>query len=84
MESLAADVRQSFRMTPAGIGVLAGIAIALGLTRVLSSLFYGVKATDPVTFVLVAIVLTAVALFAAYIPARRAMRIDPAIALRQE
>lgn len=71
-------------MTPAGIGVLAGIAIALGLTRVLSSLFYGVKATDPVTFVLVAIVLTAVALFAAYIPARRAMRIDPAIALRQE
>jgi ABC-type antimicrobial peptide transport system permease subunit len=50
----------------------------------MSSLLFGVKANDPVTFASVAIVLTAVALFAALIPAQRATRVDPAIALREE
>ncbi len=75
-------VRQG--MTPALIGVVAGVAIAFGLTRVLASLLYGVKASDPLTFGAVALVLTAIALFSTYIPARRAARVDPALALRHE
>ncbi len=75
-------VRQG--MTPAIIGVVAGVAIAFGLTRVLASLLYGVKASDPLTFGAVALVLTAIALFSTYIPARRAARVDPALALRDE
>ena len=71
-------------MTPAVLGVVVGLAIAFGVTRVLGSLLYGVKASDPFTFALVAAILTAVALFATYIPARRAVNVDPVIALRQE
>ncbi len=75
-------VRQG--MTPAVIGVIAGVAIAFGLTRLLASLLYGVKANDPLTFGGVALALTAIALFSTYIPALRATRVDPALALRDE
>ena len=64
------------------IGVAIGLAGAFGLTRLMSSVIFGVSATDPVTFVLVAGGLMAVALLASYVPARRASRIDPADALR--
>jgi len=66
------------------IGVASGIAAALGLSHFLSSLLFGVKPTDPLTLLGVTIVLVIVALLASYIPARRAMRVDPVIALRYE
>ncbi|HLW80812.1 MAG TPA: ABC transporter permease [Candidatus Acidoferrales bacterium] len=66
------------------MGLLIGIALSFAATQLISSLLYGVKATDPLTFVIVAVILSAVALLASYIPARCAMRLDPMIALRYE
>jgi putative ABC transport system permease protein len=66
------------------IGIVAGTAVALGLTRLMSGLLFGVTASDPVTLGGVATILIIVALAACYIPARRAMRVDPMVALRYE
>jgi ABC-type antimicrobial peptide transport system permease subunit len=68
----------------AGLGITIGVAAALGVTQLLKTYLYQVKATDPVTFVAVAALLVAVALLACWIPARRAMRVDPMVALRHE
>jgi predicted permease len=68
----------------AGIGVVTGTLLALGLTRLITVFLYGVKPSDPVTYAAVAIALVVVALLACYIPARRAMRVDPMVALRYE
>ncbi len=73
-------LRQGLRLTV--IGVAIGIAGALGLTRLMASLLFGVSATDPATFAAITIILAAVALLASYIPALRSMKVDPVIALR--
>jgi putative ABC transport system permease protein len=75
-------VRQA--MVLAGIGVLIGAVAAYGLTRLMASLLFNVKPTDPAVFGSVVLVLAAIALVAAYLPARRVLRIDPVVALRYE
>jgi putative ABC transport system permease protein len=75
-------VGQGLRLVAVGVAV--GLAGALALTRVMTSLLYGVSATDPATLVIISLVLVAVALLASYIPARRAAKVDPLIALRYE
>ena len=71
-------------MTLALIGSVIGLAIAFGATRLLKSVLYGVNAIDPLTFIGVTFLLGTVALLACWIPARRASRVDPMIALRAE
>jgi predicted permease len=75
-------LRQGLLLTLIGIGL--GLAGALALTRLMSGLLYGVGSTDPATFAAIVLLLTAVSLIACYIPARRATRVDPLIALRYD
>jgi putative ABC transport system permease protein len=88
--ALGAPRRDVFRLVVgqglklAGIGIAIGIVAAFGLARLMSSLLYGISATDFETFAGVSILLALVALLACYVPARRAMRVDPTVALRYE
>jgi putative ABC transport system permease protein len=88
--ALGADQRDILRlivgqgMVLIVIGAGIGLALALAATRLLKSLLFGVSATDPLTFVSVVVVLVGAALLACYLPARRAMKVDPLVALRYE
>lgn len=75
-------VRQGIILT--SIGVAIGIVAALGVTRLINSMIFGVTPYDPLTFVAVAAILSIAALLACYIPARRAIKVDPMVALRYE
>ena len=75
-------VRQGMML--AGVGVMIGVAAALGLMRFMAGLIYGVKTWDPVVFVSVTVLLSAVSWFATFVPARRASQVDPMVSLRYE
>jgi len=88
--ALGAQMRDTLRLVTrdgllqAGVGLVAGLSASLALTRILASQLFAVSALDPLTFASVAVVLIAVATAACYIPARRAMSVDPVVALRHE
>jgi putative ABC transport system permease protein len=79
---LIAVVWQGLRSVLIGIGI--GVAAALAVTRYLQALLFGVKPTDPATIVVVSLIFASVALLATYLPARRATKVDPMVALRYE
>jgi putative ABC transport system permease protein len=79
---LKMTVKQSLKLV--GLGLLIGLVSAFILTRVMATLLFGISATDPLTFLSISLVLLAVAMLASYIPALRATRVDPMIALRAQ
>ena len=79
---LSMILRETLGLT--AIGLTLGLASALAASQLIANMLYGVSAQDPVTLAAVSVVLTAVAAIAAWIPARRAMRVDPMVALRYE
>jgi len=81
-EILRLVVREGVTLALAGTAV--GLAAAFGLTRFMASLLYGVRPADPATLAAVSLLLSGIALFACYIPAWRATRVDPLVALRYE
>ena len=71
-------------MLLAGMGLAVGVLGAFAVTRIMGTLLYGVSANDPLTYIALVLLLGVIALVASYIPARRAMRVDPVVALRNE
>jgi ABC-type antimicrobial peptide transport system permease subunit len=82
MDIVKMVVKQGVALAAGGVGM--GILASVLLTRLMAALLYGVSATDLVTFVAISVLLTLVAVVASFIPARRATRVDPMIALRYE
>jgi len=75
-------LREGIKLTVIGLAI--GVPLAMGLTNLLPNVLYGVGRRDPATFIVIALILSAAAMLACYIPARRAAKVDPMIALRYE
>jgi putative ABC transport system permease protein len=88
--SLGAEARDIMRLIVGqalklvGIGIAVGVIVALGATRVMTTLLYGITATDPATFVSICLIIGAIALIASYVPANRATKVDPLVAIRYD